>query len=50
MKKKSSKPKAIFFLLLFAGFASGVAYLGTKDIPAPTHPVEKQLDASRFLK
>jgi len=53
--QKRSKSEAmngrVFLLLLLVGLiAAGGIFLATRDVPAPSHPVEKVIPNDRFLK
>ena len=51
MKNRNNSPKKPLILAgIGAAFLGGAIFLMTKQVPAPTAPIEKELDAKALLE
>lgn len=50
MKNRNRSSKPLIFAVLAAIVIGGGVFLMTKQVPAPTAPIEKQLDAKALLE
>lgn len=48
--KRRVSPTAVLLGLLVFTLVGGVVFLSMAEVPAPTHPIEKELDAKAFLE
>lgn len=50
MQHKRRRSKWVIVLVVLLALAGGAAFFLTGDVPAPSQPVEKQIDAKIFLE